>query len=174
MPMEPPKKPAPAPELKNLERLTGNWTSTAEMISPSKEEIMKHMPAGSKEPPSTFGSGNKTEWAMGGVGLKSEGWYEMGEGQKVNYVEYWTWDSKAKKYRTWYLSDWGESGTGLVTPCTDCDGFCVKGEGVDAQGNKKRMDGCFKFVDKDTVDWNFCEYNPWGKMSMKGTSKRQK
>ena len=31
-----------------------------------------------------------------------------------------------------------------------------------------------KFVDKDTHDWTFTESGPMGKMTIKGTSKRQK
>jgi hypothetical protein len=83
------------------------------------------------------------------------------------------WDGKAKKFRTLGMSDWGEIGLGWMTPCTDCDGFCSTGEATDAQGNKKRVEGCMKWVDKDTHDWTFTERGPMGKMTIKGTSKRQ-
>jgi len=174
MDMGPPKKPAPAPEMKKLERMIGSWSWTGEMVCPTKEEMMKHMPPGSKEPQMTFAGTGKSEWALGGTAVKSEGSFDMGEGQKMAYVEYWMWDGKAKKYRTLSMSDWGEIGLGWVTPCTDCDGFCTTGEAVDAQGNKKRVEGCMKFVDKDTYDWTFTESGPMGKMTIKGTSKRQK
>jgi len=174
MSMDPPKKPTPSPEMKKFEYMVGTWADTSELVSPTKDEMMKHMPPGSKEPPTNFKGGGKTEWAMGGMALKHEGWMEMGEGLKGNYLEYWTWDPKVKKYRSWFLTDWGETGTGWVTPCDDCDGFCMKSQGVDAQGNKQRMEGCMRRVDQDTHDWNFTLRGPMGKMSMKGTSKRQK
>jgi hypothetical protein len=64
MDMGPPKKPAPAAELKKLERMVGNWNWTGEMVSPTKEEMMKHMPPGSKEPQMTYAGTGKSEWAL--------------------------------------------------------------------------------------------------------------
>ncbi len=173
-PMGPLEKPAPAPEMKKLERMVGNWAWSGEMVSPSKEEMMEHMPAGSKEPQTTFGGTGKMEWALGGTALRGEGSFEIGEGQKMTYVEYWMWDGKAGKYRTLFLNDWGEIGEGWATPCRDCDGFCSKARSVDAQGNKKRVSGCMRWVDNDTHEWSFTESGPMGEFSMKGTSKRQK
>lgn len=173
MDMGPPKKPAPAAEMKKLEKFLGTWNWTAEMVCPTKEEMMKHMPPGSKEPQTTFKGTGKMEWALGGAALKGEGSFDL-EGQKMTYVEYWMWDGKAKKFRTMSMSDWGEIGSGWAKPCNDCDGFCVTGEAVDAQGNKKSAEGCMRIVDNDTQEWTFTEKGPMGKMSMKGTSKRQK
>lgn len=174
MDMGPPKKPAPAAEMKKLERMTGTWKWTGEMVSPSKEEMMKHMPPGSKEPQTTFAGTGKGEMVLGGTALKSVGTFDMGDGQTMTYEEYWWWDAKAGKYRAWSISDWNEVGWGWVTPCGDCDGYCTKAEGIDAQGNKKRWEGCMKFVNNDTMEWSFCESGPMGKMCMKGDSKRQK
>jgi hypothetical protein len=173
MDMGPPKKPAPAPEMKELEKLIGTWNYTWEIVSPSNEEMKKPMPPGSKEPQTSFKGTGKMEWAMGGTALKGEGTFDI-EGQKMTYVEYWMWDGRAKKYRTLLMNDWGEIGEGWVTRCKDCDGFCSTGKATDAQGNKKRADGCMWFVDKDTHEWTFTEKGPMGKMTMKGTSKRQK
>jgi hypothetical protein len=111
---------------------------------------------------------------LGGTALHSIGTFDMGEGQKMTYEEYMWWDAKAGKYRNWSISDWGEVGSGWLTDCKDCDGFCSKAGAIDAQGNKKRFEGCMWFVDKDTMEWSFTESGPMGKMSMKGTSKRQK
>ncbi len=174
MPMEPPKKPTPAPEMKKLERMIGSWASTAELTPECKQQMMKHMPPGSKEPPSTFAGGGKMEWTLGGLAVKAEGWYDMGEGQKGNYVEYWMWDAKAKKFHTWMIDDWGKIGSGWAAPCPDCDGFCMNGAGSDADGNKLRWEGCMRFVDKDTREWQFTESGPMGEFSLKGTDKRQK
>jgi hypothetical protein len=174
MDMGPPKKPAQAAEMKKLERMVGTWNWTGEMVSPTKEEMMKLMPPGSKEPQTTYAGTGKSEWVLGGTALKSEGSFDMGEGQKMTYLEYAMWDGKAKKFRTLSMSDWGEIGLGWMTPCADCDGFCSTGEVTDAQGNKKSAEGCMKWVDKDTQDWSFTERGPMGKMTIKGTSKRQK
>ena len=174
MDMGPPQKPAPAAEMKRLERMIGTWNWTGEMVSPSKEEMMKYMPPGSKEPQTTFNGSGKMELVLGGAALKGEGSIDMGEGLKMTYIEYWMWDGKAKKYRTLSMSDWGEIGMGWATPCKDCDGFCMTGEARDAQGNKKRADGGMRIIDQDNHEWSFTESGPKGKMSMKGTSKRVK
>jgi len=172
MSMEPPKKPAPAAEMKNLEKMVGTWNWKGEMVSPTKEEMMKHMPPGSKEPPTEFSGIGKGEMVLGGTALHSIGTFDMGDGQKMTYEEYAWWDAKAGKYRNWSISDWGEVGSGWMTACKDCDGFCSKADAIDAQGNKKRFEGCMKFVNKDTMEWCFTEIGPMGKMTMKGTSKR--
>ena len=174
MDMGPPKKPSPPVEMKKLEKMSGTWNWTGEMVCPSKEEMMKHMPPGSKEPQMNFAGTGKAEMVLGGTALRSTGTFDMGEGQKMTYEEYAWWDAKAGKYRTWSISDWGEVGSGWMTACGDCDGFCSKADAIDAQGNKKRFEGCMKFLDKDTHEWSFTEFAAMGKMTMKGTSKRQK
>jgi len=173
MSMDMHNKPAPAAEMKKLERMVGTWNWTAEMVCPSKEEMMKHMPPGSKEPQTTFTGIGKSEMVLGGTAIKSTGTFDMGDGQKMTYEEYWWWDAKAGKYASWSISDWSEVGTGWITPCGECDGFCTKANGIDAKGNKKRWTGCMKFVDNDTMEWSMTEHGPMGKMSMKGTSKRK-
>ncbi len=173
-PMGPPTKPGPVAEMKNLEKMIGTWNWTGEIVCPSKEEMMKHMPPGSPEPQTVFQGTGKTEWALGGAALKSEGTFDMGEGQKMTYVDYWMWDGKAKKYRTLSMNDFGEIGEGWGTACKDCDGFCMTGKARDAQGNKKSAKGCVEFIDKDNHEWSFTEKGPMGKMTMKGTAKRVK
>lgn len=173
MDMGPPKKPEPAAEMKKLEQFAGTWKWTGEMVSPTKEELMKQMPPGSKEPQMTMAGSGKGEMVWGGTVLRMEGSFDL-EGQKMTYLEYWMWDGQAKKYRILSMNDWGEIGTGWATLCDDCDGFCSKSDATDAQGIRKRYEGCMKLVDKDTHDWSFTERGPMGKMSFKGTSKRQK
>lgn len=172
--MGPPKKPVQHEQMKKLDRLVGNWTWTGEMVEPSKEEMMKYLPKDAKPPQTTFAGTGKFEFILGGTVLKGSGSFDMGDGQKMNYEEFWAWDGKANKYRTYFLNDWSETGLGWVTPCGDCDGFCTKGDSVDAQGVKKHAEGCMKAVDKDTWEWSMTEHGPMGKMSMKGTSKRAK
>lgn len=171
---DPMKKPAPSPEMKKLEGLVGNWTWTGEMVDPSAEEMKAHLPPGAPPPPATFTGTEKFEYILGGTVLRQSGSMDMGEGQKMSYEGFWMWDARAGKYRTYFLNDWSENGTGWVTPCGDCDGFCMKGDSVDAHGQKKHGEGCMKRVDKDTWEWSMTEKGPMGKMSFKGTSKRAK
>ncbi len=112
--------------------------------------------------------------ALGGMFLKNEGWYEMGEGQRANYVEVWTWDPKAKKYRTWFFTDWGESGQGWATFDSDGNTIRMKAKIVDASGTSKRGQGTMTFADNDTLEWTWSESGPMGKMKFKGTSRRQR
>ncbi|MGB2984416.1 MAG: hypothetical protein WBE26_00920, partial [Phycisphaerae bacterium] len=171
---EPPKKPTPGAELMKLSRLLGTWSGTAEIVSPSPEEMKAAMPEDAEEMPSSFAWAGKAEWTLGGMFLTSEGWHEMGEGERMNYVEYWTWDPKAKKYRTWYFSDWGESGQGWAWfDAADGDTMRFKATGIDAQGGTKRGKGMMTFTDDDTYEWTWSESGSDGKMKFEGTAKRQ-
>lgn len=168
------KKPTPGAELKKLQRLVGNWTGTAEMVSPSPEEMKAMMPEGSEEMPSSYAGGGKYEWGLGGMFLKGEGWHEMGEGLKANYVEYWTWDPKAGKYRTWYFSDFGESGAGWAK-FSDANTIEMKMAGLDAEGYEVSGGGTMTFVDDNLYNWTWSmKSDKEGKMEFKGTGKRQK
>lgn len=171
--MGPPKKPRPAPELAKLERMIGTWSGTAEIVSPSPEEMKKMMPEGAEEMPSTFAGGNEARWSLDGMFLRQEGWHEMGEGQRATYLEFITWDPKVKKYHNWYFSDWGESGEGWMTADSDGSTFHIKTTGKDANGDSKRGKGSFTFVNDDTMTWEWSETGPKGKMKLKGTSKRK-
>jgi hypothetical protein len=167
------KKPIPAPEMAKLQCWIGNWTGTAEMVSPSPEEMRKKMPEGAKEMPTTFAGGEKWELALGGMFLKCEGWHEMCEGQKAAYIHYMTWDPKAKKYHGWFFSDWGEIGESWMT--LDADGKTFRGvdKGTDAQGQRMQGEGTMTLVDDKTMEWTWTGCGPEGKMKFKGTSKRQ-
>ena len=174
-PMGPPQKPAQSAEVKKLSRLAGSWTGTAEMVSPSAEEMQAVMPEGSNEKvQTTFAFGGKLDWALGGLFLKGEGWYEMGEGLKANYVEYWTWDPKAQKYRIWSFTDWGESSAGWAK-FTDANTMWMESEGWDGEGYKMSSTGTMTFVDDNTHNWTITmKSDQTGKMVMKGTAKKQK
>lgn len=172
-PMEPPQKPDAAPEMAKLERLIGTWSDTAEMVEPSPEEMKKQVPEGSEEVPSSFKGGWKSQWVLRGMFLRNEGWHEMGPDQRMNMVEYYTWDPKSKKYRVWFFSDWGEHGEGWMTIDPDGKTFRIKAKGADAQGASGRSEGTMTFVDDDTLEWTWAESGAHGKMKFKGTSKRQ-
>jgi len=158
------KKPSPAPELAKLERMVGNWDGTWEMLSPKPEE--------GAEPMSGTSTG-KFSWTMGGMFLMGAGVVDIGEGKMMNYVEYWTWDPQAKKYRSWFFSDWGESGESTFS--LSADGNSMKGTfaGMDGEGHKKSGGGELTWVDNNTMEGTWHETGPMGNIKMKWTSKRK-
>jgi hypothetical protein len=171
--MEPPQKPEPAPEMAKLKMFIGTWQGTAEMVEPSSEEMKAHMPEG-EEMPESYKGGGTYSWALGGMALKAEGWHEMGEDQKANYVEYLTWDPKKGKYRTWYVGDWGDSGSGYAWFDDDGKTMYAKAQGVNHEGIKVRGEGSLTFVDSGTIEWTWTEWGKYGKMKIKGTSHRKR
>jgi hypothetical protein len=171
--MEEMNKPVPAPELAKLQPWIGNWSGTAEMVSPSPEEMKKMMPPGSKEMPKSMAGAEKVEWALGGMFLKSEGWHDMCEGQRENYVHYAAWDAAAKKYHGWYFSDWGNTGESWMTMDADGKTYHMTEKAMDAKGQASTGEGMMTFVDDKTIDWTYTMNGPQGKMKLKGTSKKQ-
>lgn len=173
--MEAPKKPTAAPEMKKLERMLGSWAGTAEMVEPSPEEMKKRMPEGSKEMPTSFKGGGKSDWALGGTYLKSEGWHEMGNNEKATYVEYITWDADKGKFHSWYFGDNGEYGQGWMTFDADGNTFHMKARGVNFSGKPMSGKGTMRFVGNDTIEWKWSESaGLFHKMSIKGTNKRMR
>ena len=171
--MEEMKKPTPAPELAKLQCWIGAWSGTAEIVSPSPEEMKKMMPTGSKEMPKSMAGAEKVEWVLGGMFLKSEGWHDMGEGLRENYVHYVGWDAIAKKYHSWFFSDWGNTGEGWMTMDADGKTCHVTEKGMDAKGQSSTGEGTMTFIDDKTIEWTWTENAPQGQMKLKGTSKKQ-
>jgi hypothetical protein len=171
--MEPAQKPDPGPELARLGPMIGTWSGTAEMVSPSPEEVKKTMPEGSGRMGTAFKGGGKFEWALDGMFLKGEGWHEMGDGRRIRYVEYITWDPKAKKYRNWWFNDWGSHGQGGMAFDPDETTLRVKTETVNAQGAPTHRERTMTLVDDNTMEWTWSEDGPMGKIKLKGTSRRQ-
>jgi len=171
---EKPKKPQPSPELQKLSRFIGNWPGTAEWVYPSVDELNANLPEGAEKIPSTYAGGGSFAWTLDGMFLKGEGWYDMGADQPVKYVEYWSWDAKAKKYRTWSFSDWGECGEGLswFDPA-DPNTMHFKGT-VGSDGGTRRGEGKMTFTGDQSYDWSYAEHGPDGRMEFKGTSKRSR
>jgi hypothetical protein len=172
MSMEDLQKPALPSELERLNCMVGTWSGKAEMVSPTAEEIAKATPEGEEPMPSTFDEGSTAEWILGGMFLKNEGWMTMGEGEKAHYVELITWDPRAKKYRGWSFSDWGEHGEGWMTMSEDGKHLTFASSGKDFKGRPSRGKGQASFVDGNTMDWTWCDMGPMGKMEFKGTSRR--
>ena len=165
-------RPAPAPELAQLERFAGSWSGTAEMVSPTAEDMNKMLPEGQEFPQYSKGS-NTAKWVLGGKFLMLEGWHEMPNGEKDNFIEFMTWDPTIKKYRSWYFSDYGEFGEGKFKFSDDGKKLKMKMKGVDHEGQRTAGGGTIDFVSDDQMDWTWEEGNFWFKFKLKGSSMRQ-
>lgn len=173
MSMGPPQQPDPAAEMAVLAKFVGHWTGTAEMVSPSPEELKAMMPEGADPPASTFKGDMNFEMTLGGQFLSGHGWHEMGEGQRITYHEYWRWDPKAKKFRSWFFSDWGEHGSGFMIADDAGTSFEMTAIGVDSSGSKTSGRGTMTFPDNDTLEWTWSETGAHGAMEFKGVSRRK-
>ncbi len=172
---EPPQKPVPCPELTKLSRLIGSWSGTAEWVYPTVEEMQAGMPEGAEDMPTSFKGGGKFTWALDGMFLFGESWHEMGPDERMHYMEFWTWDDKAKKYRTWSFTDWGQTGDGWAWfDAADGNTIQLKGTSVDADGSKHHGQGKMTFLDDGRYEWDWTERGPEGKMAFKGVSNRER
>ena len=173
--MEPPRKPAPAPEMSRIERMVGTWSGSAEIVSAPPQAMKGVIPEGMDTgKPLSFPGGGKYEWVLGGMFLRGQGWHEMGHGGRVNYVEYIAWDAKAGKYRNWWFSDWGMFGEGWMTFDADGRTLRAKAEAVDPRGRPSRRERTMTFVDEETMEWTWSEDGPDGAVKLKGASRRQR
>lgn len=165
MSMEDMTRPTQPVQMKQLEPFIGTWEGTAEMVPPAGS------PAAT-QPAKTFKGGGVSEWTLDGRAMKSTGWHEMPDGQRATYIEYVMWDADEKKFRSVYLSDWGDFGTGWMWPSADGQTFHFTGRGTNAKGQHSSMSGSSTVVDANTMKWNFTEHGPMGRMEMRGTSTR--
>jgi hypothetical protein len=159
------KKPSQPVQMKQLDPFIGTWEGTAEMVPLLGS-------AAATQPVQSFRGGVTTEWALDGMAVRSGGWHEMPDGQRSNSIEYITWDSRAQKFRTYYTSDWGDTGVGLMWADPGGQMFHWTAKGINARGQTSSMSGTSTVVDKNTMNWTFIENGPMGSMTMKGTSKR--
>jgi len=170
--MEAPKKPVPASQMSMFNDMIGSWTSTWEMTGEMAEEMKEHDPKAQM----TFKGENTCALYMDGIWLKCDGWYEMGPDLRATYVEYYGYNTDDNVFNSYFISDMGEVGHGVLKPCGD-DNRCfkMKWSGHDLSGNEKSGGGCMRFVDKDSMEFSWFEkMGPFAKMEMKGTSKRKK
>ena len=164
--------PTPAPEMDMLKPLLGTWTGTAELVEPAPKEMAANMPEGSEPPSNTSSGGGTWELALGDMFVKMDGWHETGDGQRMEMVEYLTWDCKAGKFHSWYFAGDGGTGEGWQTPTQGGKKFTATTKGRDARGNPTCGSGTWWMVDDNTMQWTWEETGPMGKMKMKGISTR--
>ncbi|GMV96173.1 MAG: DUF1579 family protein [Phycisphaerae bacterium] len=167
-----PKKPPAPPEMAKLEAWLGTWTGEGQMVEPSPEEMKKMMGPAAEDMPTTFKGGQKVERVLDGMFVREESWHEMPKGQREHFVGYYGWDARAKKYKAWFFSDWGGHGGGTMT--LDKNGvWHMDFSSVDCRGNASSGTGTVRMIDDDNMEWTWTEKGPWGRMKMKGVSKRE-
>ncbi len=162
-------KPDKPTELARLDRFTGNWAGSAEMVSPTSAEMNEMIEDGSV-PQYSKGGGNY-KWVLDGRFLMSEGWHEMPNGERANYVTYMTWDPASKKYRSWYFSDYGEFGEGTMK-FEDDNTVKSTAKGRGAGGESMQGKGKMTFVTDNKIEWTWEEGNLFHKMKIKGTTEK--
>ena len=139
------------------------------MVSPTAAELNEMITDG--EVPESMQGGEQNKWVLDGQFLMGEGWYEMPNGERANYITFMTWDSKAKKYRSWHFGSMGDWGEGSARFKSD-DIMHMKAEGHGPQGHMYGK-GKMTFVTDDQLDWTWQEGNLFFQMKMKGSSQKQ-
>lgn len=163
-------KPTPGPEQARLQRFVGTWSGTAELVSPTAEEMNKHMPEG-KKVSSTFKGGEKWDWLPGGMTLKGEGWHELPGGEKENWVGFLAWDARKRAYRGWFFNEAGAATEVRWKVSGDGNKWTASAESK--LGPRTHGSGTAHWIDDRTVEWNWNECTPMGRMKLKGTNKKQ-
>ena len=159
-------RPDRPPELDRLNAFVGTWkgTGTANMM-------------GIDEPMKLTGT-SKTAWGVDNWCIVEHGDYEMEGMGDMKGLGVWTWDARAKKYRTWWFDNFGVAGQGTLTYSKASDCWFMTVRGKSAMGSTRGA-GCITFKDKDTMEWTWKEWPAWDLlglfnfMDMKGTSTRQ-
>jgi hypothetical protein len=101
----------------------------------------------------------------------------MGDEGMMTGTGIWTWDPKAKVYRTWHFDNFGGVGVGSVKYDEDADTWYFKGKDNNPYSGKKSAgNGWIKFTDANTQEWGWTEFDSWGfkkTMEIEGVSRRK-
>lgn len=157
-----PERPA---ELDQLNMFVGKWVGAGELTMPGSDEVV------------TAKGQSTASWAAGGWVLIEEAEETVGDEGITKGVAMWTWDPKAKKFRTAWLNDHGEISHGTATYDAATRTWHMRGEGHNPYtGVCSIGEGTARFVDDHTLEWSYTAWGPWKlkKLAeMKGTSRRQ-
>lgn len=140
-----------AAELAHLDIFVGNW-----------EGIGKAEMAGNDELITTSGK-ESAHWEADGRILVDTYEYTMADVEdKYKGVCVMLWDPKAKKFRSWSFSNYGEVGEGTMTYDEATRTWTMKGKGYDpATGHRTCGHGTVTFQDDNTQTWKWTEYARW-------------
>lgn len=161
--MAPPPRPA---ELDRLNAWVGTWHSEGKMT----------MFNGGEHTMQAEGV-NHTQWACDGRVIFEEMEYSMGEGERMTAIGIWTWDDKAKKYRSWWFDSHGGQGTGESEYDEENGEWEMTSRSRNPlTGHQTYGEGEVRFLSDDTMEWDFTEWDSLKItkiMEMKGSSRRQ-
>ena len=139
--------PRPA-ELARLDMFVGSWEGTAEITMSGEDEAM------------TSTGKNEVTWELGDRFLVHELEFEMGEHGTMEGVEVWTWDSRAKTYRTWWFSSIGEYAQGTAEYDEESGEWLTKGAGTNPMTGKPSYGkGTIKIADDNSMEWTWTEWD---------------
>lgn len=156
-----PQRPA---ALDQLNKMIGSWETTAEIKVAGMDETMK-------------GSGTSTSsWEGDGWIMVERGQFDMGDMGKMHGMATWTWDDRAKVYRTFWADNMGETDVGTARFNEKTSTWHMKSSGSGPMG-KSRASGTARLVNDKTMEWTWVErVGPFGMfkaMEMKGTSRKK-
>jgi hypothetical protein len=154
-----PKRPI---ELDRLNAFVGKWQGDGEMKFTNMDEPLK------------FSGTSETKW-------EGDNWYVVGRSvmrmkdfPETQGMEAWTYDVKAKKYRSFYVDSMGMSGMSEARFDEKAKTWYMTAHSYGPWGESE-MKGTLRFTNPDTMEWNMSECMGLMKiMDMKGTSKRVK
>ncbi len=149
-------------ELDRLNFLLGTWEGTGEGQF-----------AGLEEPVKMTGRGTG-KWECGGYAMVSHGTMSMGELGETEYMEIWTYDAKAGKYRTFWVDGMGRTGVGTAKYNEKKDTWTSRATSRGPHG-KMYGKGNMTMTGETSMHWTWKESVMMGLMevsSMHGTSKK--
>ncbi len=160
---EPPPRPA---ELARLDMFVGSWEGTAEMMMPGADEAM------------TSTGKNEATWELDKRFLVSKLNLDMGEHGTMEGLEVWTWDNKAKTYRTWWFSSMGDAAQATARYDEESGEWHTSGVGTNPMTGKTGYgQGTIKMTDDNSMEWTWKEWDNMlhfgSPMTMKGKSTKK-
>jgi|GEM_PF-3910431 len=154
--------PERAAELDQLESFIGKWEFTGKASMSMLEESLE-----------TTGV-SEYEWGGGQGFMIGRGAFTMHPFDEGYGVETWTYDSKAEIFRSTWTDSMGQVGVGVGEYDEEEGVWKMKAAGNGPWG-KSTMKGWLKFIDDDTMEYEWAEYQWWQKtMEMSGMGKRVK
>lgn len=102
----------------------------------------------------------ENRWEGDGWYLVERGSYDMGEFGTVHEIGIWTWDDKAKRYRTWRFDTFGGTRFGTAKFDEATRTWSLRAKRRSSWGNTIDR-GTIKVVDDRTLEWKWEEWSTW-------------
>ena len=143
--MQPPTRPA---ELDRLDMFLGTWEGSFDMKMAGMDEAM------------TSTGTNTVTWEADDWVLVERMESSMGDEGTMKGIGLWTWDAKAKKYRTWWFDNYGGVYTGTARYDEDeAKWHMTFKTSYSATGAKTVGEGTSKMLSDGTMEWNYTEWD---------------